>query len=185
MPSAFNPLTTPGKMSTNVGVVSALIDGVRTPLGVTKGGADFNPETKWRAAEFDGRRHIAAGTEEVIEHGPSKITFTVAEFPDHVLEALFPGGTGTLAGGLQPRAAGLALTAGDYLQAPRWELTLKDGSIVRVEFDLGIVANSPTLNTKDKDEATAQVVIEARVDPTKPGYTTDAADYTLTIVPAA
>jgi hypothetical protein len=176
MPSAFDPTTTPGKMTTQVGVVSALISGTRVPLGVTKGGADFNPETKTRAAEYDGRRHIAVGTDEIIEHGPSKMTFTVVEFSDKVLSYLMPGGT-TSGDTTTPLDAGVAITAGMMLEAPWHELTLKDGTIIRHEFDFGLVVSPPTLNTKDKDEASMQVTIESRVDPTQPGYTSDMADY--------
>ena len=183
MPSAFDPTTTPGKMTTNVAVVSAIIAGVRTPLGVTKGGADFQSESKMRAAEYDGRRHIAVGTEEIIEHGPSKMTFTAVEFSEKVLNAQMPGAT--ISGDTAtPKAAGLALEAGDLLEAPWYELTLKDGSILRYEFDYGVVVEGPNVNSKDKDEASMKVTIEARVDPTKPGYTTDGADYRRVITPA-
>ena len=183
MPSAFDPTTTPGKMTTQVGVVSAIVGGQRVPLGVTKGGADFMPETKMRAAEYDGRRHIAVGTDEIIEHGPSKMRFTVVEFSDKVLSLITPGATvaGTTT---TPLDAGVALTEGMLIEAPWYELTLKDGTVIRIEFDYGIVTDAPTLNTKDKDEASMQITIEARVDPTKPGYTTDGADYRRVVTPS-
>ncbi len=186
MPSAFDPTTTPGKMSTQVGLVSAIVGGTRTPLGVTKGGADFNPETKTRAAEYDGRVHIAVGTDEIVEHGPSKIVFTVVEFPEKVLNLLAPGGTSVTAAGvttMTPLAARRAIVAANLITAPWWELTFKDGSILRFEFDYGIVTNPEMLNTRDKDEASTRITIEARVDPTKPGYHTDMADYRRVIVP--
>lgn len=190
MPSGFDPLTTPGKMTTNVGVVTGIIqapfgDGVtRVPLGVTKGGSDFEAAQKWRAAEFDGRRHIAVGTEEVIDQGPSKMVFTTVEFSDKVWAAITPGATsdGTTT---TPIDAGVALTEAQYIKEPWHELTLKDGTIIRHKFDYGIVVDSPNVNTKDKDEASMKVTIESRVDPTKPGYTTDAPDYVREIVPAA
>jgi hypothetical protein len=170
-------------MTTNVAVVSALIDGVRTTLGVTKGGADFEAATKWRAAEYDGRRHVAVGTEEIIMHGPSKMTFTLTEFSDKVLALIMPGADVT-GGVYTPPPAGTMLTEDQYIQEPWYELTLRDGTVLRWAFERGIVTDSPAINTKDADEASMKVTIEARPNPATPGYTTDAADYTLTVVPA-
>lgn len=183
MPSAFDPTTTPGRMTTNVGVVSAIINGTRTPLGVTKGGADYMDDTKMRAAEFDGRRHIAIGTDEVVEYA-SKIRFTTVEFSDKVIGTFHPGAT-EVGGAITPIRAGVQITMGMMLLEPWFELTLKDGTILRYIFDAGLVTDLGPLNTKDKDEASRQVTLSARVDSTKPGYTTDDPDFTLVIVPAA
>ncbi len=188
MPSAFDPLTTPGNMSTQTGVVSALVGaaGARVPLGVTKGGADLDIQTKYRAAEYDGRRHMAVGTDEIIENGPSKMVFTVVEFSPKVLNLLTPGATTTGTGTTTttPLAAGVQITAGMLIPAPWWELRLKNGTILRFEFDYGLVADIAVINTTDKNEASQRITIESRVDPTKAGYTTDAPDYRRVFVPA-
>lgn len=186
MPSMFDPLTTPGRTTTQVAVMSGIIPnrgGGRELLGATKGGADLNLAERWRAAEFDGRRHIAIGTEEKIENGPSRMTATVIEFSDKVLAMLTPGGE-VNGNTTTPIRAGVALTRGQYILEPWYEVTLSDGTVIRWEFDAGIVIEAPDVATRDKEEATLRIVIEARVDPTKPGYSTDDPDYRRIVVPA-
>lgn len=172
--SNFDPVESPPNQSTVTAVVSALFDGVRAPLGATKGGAGLNTKTEWRAAEYDGRRHIVAGTQEVVGFG-STMTATVIDFFERTLAAALPGSTN--AGGIiTPRAANLAIAKGDYLQLPWYQIPLKNGEHLVWEFDLGLVTEWP-IDTKDKDEANMKFTIMAVVDGTRVDYSPNLPDF--------
>lgn len=182
--SGFDPATTPGGMTTATAVISAMINGTRTPIAVTKGGAGFDPGTKWRAAEYDGRRGIIAGTEEQVEFG-AKMTATFVEFSEKVTGILIPGAVANGDnGGVSPIDANLALTIGDYLELPWYQIPLKDGRSLVYEFPLGIITEWP-IDTKDKDEASLKVTIEARLNPEAADFRDSMPDFRMFYLPAA
>lgn len=174
MVDAFDPLTTPSNQSTEVAVVSAIIDGERKGVAVSKGGASFNPGTRNRAGEYDGRRHIASRTIEPVGFG-AKISGTFVEFSEKTLGIVMPGST-TAAGIVTPRIANLAFEEGDMLTLPWYQLPLKGGESIVYEFDLGLVEDW-SVDTKDNDEATIKIEILAVVDSTRTDYHSKLPDF--------
>lgn len=172
----FDPLTSPANMTTDVAIVSFVSGGERLALGVTKGGAGFKPGTKHREAEYDGKRHRATRTVEPIEFGAS-IDVTLAEYSEKTMAAAMPGST-VAAGVRTPREAGLALDEGDMLDLVWYQLPLKGGESLVFEFDKGLLSEF-SIDTKDKDEATMKVTIDAYVDSTRPDYSSKLPDYRM------
>lgn len=190
MPSGFNPTSTPGRVVFDAGVLSAIIGGVRTPLGVSKGGVSFTPGMEIRQAEYDGRRVMIAGLDRVTEYD-ARFEGTLIELSDALLTSLMPGST-TAAGVTTPLPASRTITTAMMLELPRMTLLRGDGQYVSWEFDRGLVTEWD-VDTTDKEEAEISITIGARVDPLAAGFAaagTDTPPYRLIVeatnpIPAA
>lgn len=178
MVDAFDPNTTPGGMSQATAVVSYLLSGTRTGLGVTKGGASLDVSPKRRDAEYDGRRHrvatATAGTSQITEY-MSSISGTFVEFSEKTIGATMPAST-TDAGVITPQVSNVSVMKGDMLEKPWYQIYLADGTSLVWEFDYGLVVES-SIDTKDKDEATIKIKIDAYVDGDREDYAANLPDF--------
>lgn len=185
----FDPLTSPAAMGQAVAVISALFGpdgkplagGTRRGLGTTKGGGSIDVSPKWRDAEYDGKRHVVAGTSVITSYN-SSMSATYVEFSEKMLGITLPGSE-TAAGVTTPIDANLALAVGDYLQLPWFQIPRNDGTFVVFEFDLGLVVEWP-IDTKDMDDANMKIKINAVVDPNRVGYRSSMPDFRRFIIDA-
>jgi hypothetical protein len=180
MPDAFDPNTSPGGMSQVTAVVSYMLSGTRTGLGVTKGGASLDVSPKRRDAEYDGRRHrvatATAGTSQIVEY-MSSISGTFVEFSEKTVGATLPAST-TDAGVITPQPSNVAVKKGDMLELVWYQMYLADGTSLVWEFDYGLVVES-NIDTKDKDEASMKLKIDAYVDGDREDYAASLPDFRL------
>src|SRR5215207_2295159 len=94
MPSGFNEQT-PIDVIYDVGVLTfggGLEDG--TPLGVTRGGVNFNPNKTYRQVQGDGLKNNIGGLDRVTEWDV-EFTGTLIQFGSDLIPYFDPGATGS------------------------------------------------------------------------------------------
>jgi hypothetical protein len=177
----FDPAVTPNSFAYDAGVLSAVIGGERRAIGITRGGIEFNPNVELRQPEADGiGRHMIAGLDRVTKY-QSELSTTIVTIDAEVIALL---GMGATAGGVTtPTPAGTTVPTASLIEAPWLELVTSGGDELRIEFDYGAITEW-SMSTEDQNEAEVELTIQARVDPTRPDYTTNLADYRIVTVAA-
>lgn len=158
-----------------------------------QGGLKFDPTRTVRQVEFDGRRSPIVGLDRTVEMG-AVITGTVlqvnpTQFPQIEPGAvaadplLFPGGpSGATA--MQPKQAGLAYAAGDYLTNVRAIWQRGDYSYVQIRMPKALCTKWDLTGT-DKEEAKFSITIESRLDMAVSGQLVSNASWVIEYFAAA
>jgi hypothetical protein len=153
--------------------------------GAFAGGLKFDPGISYRNADFDGKRSPVKLLDRKTMTMP-KISGTVIELPLATttvagnVVAIEPGSVTNVTGAwsgvssFAPKASGVLLVTGDYLQDvrliyQRGQSTATSGSYVQVRFPAALCTKYD-ITGQDGAEVAIALEIEARLDPTLSGF---------------
>lgn len=146
-------------------------------FGALTGGLKFDPGVEYRAVEFDGRRSPMKGLDRKAMFMP-KLSGTMIQLSTTNVAQVEPGATvagtgawtGTAASSYAPRAAGVFMSAGDYLSDVRAVWLRGAGTYVQVRFPSALLTKYD-ITSQDGAEVAIALEIEARLDITLSGFT--------------
>lgn len=135
--------------------------------GATKGGLRYQPQREFRNVEFDGKRSPIKGLDRVVSRMP-KIVGTVIEIAPADIALLEPGSTQlaliTGVTSFRGKAAGSLFVSGDYVSDVKCIWQRGNGDYFRVRFPSAIIEVFDGPQGADKEEATINIEIGARLD---------------------
>lgn len=148
---------------------------VRTKVGASRGGLEFDPGVEIRTLQYDGQRHKKAGHDRTTGWD-SKFTGTMLELSADTAAMLESGATITDTAAvvgppavpatrkITPKSADALFAIGDYVEGPRLTWLRGNGGTFSVCADYGKVTQYK-IGSKDKDEGEVPITIEHRAAP--------------------
>jgi hypothetical protein len=133
-------------------------------VGPSRGGLQFNPNRENRNVEFDGKTSMIAGLDRTTATNP-QITGTLIDLSAANFGMYEPGMTSAQSGSvlrIKPLQATEFLAEGAYIYDLLWIGRGQQNNIKVVGFPCALVTQYD-ISAEDKNEAGAQVTIEARI----------------------